>query len=851
MAKLTGLTAEAARKGLEKYGANELATSRRFVRLKMLARQFSSVVVWILIFAAGLSWFIHEMINFWVILATIAFMVGMGFLQEYKAERAMEALKKIVQLTTRVIRDGRLMTINVKEVVPEDILSLEMGDKIPADAEVMEEIALKTDEAILTGESLPVKKTVGETIFSGTQIVYGKCFAKVTATGMKTELGKIATMIQAEQETTPLQKRMDKVSKTIAQIALAAAVIIFIIGLIKGAETTHMFMVAMALAVAAVPEGLPIAMTLALSFGARKMAEKNAVLRRMMAVETLGSTTMICTDKTGTLTKSELTVQKMFVDREVISVTGVGYKPKGEFGSDSAKKIDPARFSGLFRAAMLCNNSNLTEKEGVFEPVGDPTEVALITLAEKAGFKKDSFEKQFPRTQEILFTSSRKMMTTIHKHGGVYLVCSKGAPEEILSRCNLTEKEKEAILAVNGQFARKALRVIAIATKTIEDNDVSMENAEKGLTFLGLVGMIDPPRPEVTEAIRTCHKAGIEVMMITGDNEQTAIAIAEQIGLIKKGENKAMTGKTLDGLTDVELAEAVKSIRIFARTHSEHKLRIISALKKSGHIVAMTGDGVNDAPALKKADIGIAMGIKGTDVARESADMILQDDNFATIVEAVKEGRRIYENIEKFTSYMISRNFTEVSLVFLGVLFFKFDMLPLVALQILFINMFDDEMPAIGLGLDVAYGDLMARPPRPPQEAILNRRNSFTVFSMATLMALLAFGVFIFDNPLTDVTHARTMAFATCVAMIFFNTYNFRSLRESIFKVGILNNRFLLFAIPCIAAVTGLIIYHPLGQKIFSVVPLTSNQLLICLVAASMTMVYMETLKWFRKKEAA
>ncbi len=856
--KIIGLTSEQAVKALEKFGLNEIRVKRKFTVLKVFLRQFVDVIVWILIVASLISYGIGEVINFWVINFIIVFVILMGFIQEYKAERAMEALRQIVRPKTTVIRDGRLMIIDAKDVVPEDILSLEVGDRVPADAELIHSTGVEVDESMLTGESISVHRENGDLIYAGTQIVSGRCQARITATGMKTKLGDIATMIQEVEEPTPLQKRMSRLGKLLAMIAITASVMILIIGIIRGASMAEMLIVALALAVASVPEGLPLTMTIALSFGMYKMAKKNAIMRRMMAVETLGSTTVICTDKTGTLTKNEMTVQKLFVNNQIISITGVGYKPKGIFQLNDKEIKSFSKWNEIFKAGVLCNNSDLFESDHNFwEPIGDPTEVALITLGRKAGFKKENLEEKLKRVEEILFSSSRKMMTTIHKSEGGFVIYNKGAPEEILERCShqllngkhhkLTSKDKDAILKQNHNFARKGLRVLALATKMYDTKKIPTKDIEKDLIFLGLVAMRDPARPEVKEALETCKRAGIKVMMITGDNEHTAISIARQIGLIAGGEAKAMTGKAIDELSDKELRQKLREIKIFARTKPEHKLRIVSLLKKDGEIVAMTGDGVNDAPALKKADIGIAMGVKGTDVTKEAADMVLQDDNFVTIVGAVKEGRRIYQNIEKFSSYLISRNFTEVILIFLGILLFDFKLLPLLALQILFINAFDEQMPAIGLGLDKAHGDLMSRPPRPPDEAVMNRWNAFIVFSIAIFSALIALIVFITQDPVTNIEMARTMVFTTIVIMVIVGTYNFRSLRESIAVTGVFNNRFLMTAVLLILGITLFVMYQPTTQAIFELVPLKLTDWLICIGAASLNLVYMEMVKYFRR----
>ncbi|MFH1012757.1 MAG: HAD-IC family P-type ATPase, partial [Candidatus Peregrinibacteria bacterium] len=621
--KIVGLTSDRAKKALEKHGPNELKEKRKMTAFKVFFRQFTNVIVWILIVATLISYGVGETINFWVINTIIGFVICMGFLQEFKAERAMEVLRKIVRPQTNVIRDERLMTIDAKEVVPEDILALEMGSRVPADARLVHSTNAEVDESMLTGESAPVHKKKGDLIYAGTQLVNGRCQAQVVATGMKTKLGKIAQMIQETQEITPLQKRMGHLGKFLAVIALSASMLILILGIARGASRMEMLMVALALAVAAVPEGLPLTMTLALSHGMHKMAKKNAIVRRMTAVETLGSTTVICTDKTGTLTKNEMTVQKLYIDNGIISVTGVGYRPNGTFKQDD-EIVDITPWKTFFKAGVLCNNSDIFKAgPNNWVPIGDPTEVAFITLGAKANLNKKELDEAHRRVEEIMFTSERKMMTTIHKDRKGYTIYSKGAPEEILKRCThqlvkgelrkLSPEDREKILKQNRDFAGKALRVLALATKTYDTKKTPTKNMEKGLAFLGLAAMRDPYRPEAKEALEKCKRAGIRTIMITGDNEDTAVSIAKQIGLTN-GKEEAMTGKAIDKLNNEQLRQKLKRVSIFARTQPEHKLRIVTLLKEEGEVVAMTGDGINDAPALKKADIGIAMGIKGTDV---------------------------------------------------------------------------------------------------------------------------------------------------------------------------------------------------------------------------------------------
>ncbi|HJH31076.1 MAG TPA: cation-translocating P-type ATPase [Methanosarcinaceae archaeon] len=869
-----GLSSEDASNRLEKYGPNELEEKQKITPLKVLLNQFANFIVWVLFAAAIISLLIGETINFWVISSIIAFVIILGFVQEYRAEKAMEALKRIVEPTTRVLRTGRRKEILTKDVVPGDILLLETGDSIPADAKIFDIIGLKVDEAALTGESGAVEKNESDMVFAGTQIVHGKCKAVVTATGMQTRLGQIAGMIQEVEEKTPLQIKITDLSKSLAIIALIACSITFAFGLLKGAPLGGMLIIALALAVAAVPEGLPFTLTLTLAYGMHKMAKQNALIRKMLGVETLGSTTVICTDKTGTLTKNEMTIEKIYVDEIFYDITGVGYEPIGDFSIDGAK-IDVTKHENLgmlLKAATLCNNAGFegnVEKQEKWKPIGDPTEISLVVAAAKADLWQDDLKNDYRMIEEILFTSERKLMSTVHEKRGETskMVFSKGAPEFLLKKCSfirkgdkvdeLTKDEIARILETNHDLASSAYRVLGVAHKEMNGSQTP-ENIENDLIFLGLVAMIDPAREEVKKAIVTCKKAGIKVVMITGDNDATAKAIAENIGLFDGAEDfgnlqneklrrivadGVITGSELDSLDDEEFESVVEGICIYARMMPQQKVRIVKALQKKGHIVAMTGDGVNDAPALKKADIGIAMGIKGTDVAKESSTMVLQDDNFATIVDAVKQGRAIYANIEKFTCYLISRNFTEIILILLGIILLGFDFLPLLALQILFINMFDEVMPAIGLGLDPASEGIMDQKPRDPYEKILKKRNVILIVSIATVMGLAAFMVFVLDNPTTEIEKARTLTFATIVSMILFIPFAFRSLEDSILKVGLFTNKLLIAGVFGTFLLTLGVMYIPFFYDIFDLTPLSVMDWVIPLSVAFAAMVFAEVIK--------
>ncbi len=868
-----GLANEEAKKRIEMYGPNQLEEKNRVTPFKVFIRQLANVIVWVLAAAAIIALVADEVINFWAIIGIILFVILMGFLQEYRAEKAMEALKKFVQPIIRVRREGTLKEIPSKDVVPGDILVLESGDMIPADALVIEMIGLRVEEAALTGESVPVNKEKDEMIFAGTQIVHGKCSALVVSTGMKTKLGEIAGLVQQEEETTPLQEKITKLARTLAAIALIASLVTLVTGLFKGAPVTDMLLIAIALAVAAVPEGLPLTMTITLANGMRHMAQHNAIVRKMLGVETLGSTTVICTDKTGTLTRNEMTVRKIVLPGSELDVTGMGYEPKGELlnGNTPVDIENEKGLEMLLRAGALCNNAALEELNKEWKGIGDPTEIALLVAAAKTGIWKRKLDDELPRLQEVIFTSERKMMSTLHNIKEQKMTFTKGAPEMVLERCTriydpsgvraLTEHDREEMLEKNHELAQKTYRVLALAYRPLSEKG---DELEKDMIFLGLVAMLDPPREEAKKAIETCHRAGIKVVMITGDNQETAKAIAMEIGLsdgivpldsITDGkirrilEDGAITGSELDELNDEEFSSVVENVRIYARARPEQKLRIVKALQDRGHVVAMTGDGVNDAPALRKADIGIAMGIKGTDVSREASVMVLQDDNFATIVEAVKMGRGIYANIEKFTTYLVSRNFTEMMLIIITVALLGFEYIPLLALQILFINMFNEVVPAISLGLDPVRDNIMDKRPRDPKEEILGRKNLVLVISTALTMSIVSFVVFLLADPFTDVQKARTLTFVTIVTMALFVPNAFRSLEESAIKMGLFSNRPMLIGMLITSLLILSVVYIPLFQLVFELTPLTVMDWTLPIGAAFSTLLIVEGIKFVVRRK--
>ena len=891
-----GLSQKEAEERLKKYGYNELAEKKRRTALQMFLSQFKDVFILLLIFAAifsiGVGYFesLHDpSIGFLesytdaiTIIVIVIMCVIAGFVQEFRAEKALEALKKLAAPKARVIRDGKIAVIPAREVVPGDVLALEAGDRVPADARIIEAIELRANEAVLTGESTPVNKQVTvvepsaplserrNMVFSATHIVYGRGKAVVVATGMKTEFGKIAKMVQeAEEEKTPLEKKLDSFASKIAKIVIAVCAIIFALEAFEVAMQGQFeingfiqaFMSSIALAISAVPEGLPAIVTITLALGARELARRNAIIRKLAAAETLGAVTVICSDKTGTLTKGEMTVRRVYVDNKIYEVTGVGYKPKGEFIL-RGEKIEPEKEEALIyllKIGALCNNALIVKEKEKWEVIGDPTEAALIVAAEKAGLKYKTLEKNYPRIGEIPFTSERKCMTTIHlTPEKKKIALLKGAPEVVLEKCTyildngkikkLTEKKRKEILKINEEMAKEALRILGMAYKELpKKTEKYSEEIEKDMIFIGLEGMMDPPREEAIEANKKCQKAGIKTVMITGDHKLTAVAIAKEIGIFKEGDI-VLTGKELESLDEKEFEEIVEKVTVYARVSPEHKLKIVRALKAKGHIVAMTGDGVNDAPAVKTADIGVAMGITGTDVTKEASSLILTDDNFATIVRAVEYGRVIYDNIRKYARFLIACNFDELLVIgtfaILGGIFGE-EMfpLPLLPAMILWINLVTDGGPAIALATDPPEEDVMERPPRKPEEGILHGMIAFIIASFL-LQAAGTFLVFALESYVwpahgfgTEATlnEARTAAFVQAAMFELFVVWNCRSEKRSVWRLGRKNfsNKFFVVAVLASIALTLGICYIPITQRMFHIVPLTPIDLLYVVGVAS------------------
>jgi len=850
-----GLLESEASERIKKYGPNEIKEGKKISPWQIFFNQFKSTVIWILIIAIVISAFLKEYIDAIVVLVIIILIAVLGFVQEYRAERAIEALKKLASLKATVLRDNQKKEIDSRELVPGDIIILETGDKVPADARLIEVFNLQAQEAALTGESQPVKKhidileekiAIGDRknmVFSGTIIVSGRAKAAITGTGMQTEIGKIAKMIEdVKPEPTPLQKKMDRLGKLLGKVVIAIAVVIFVVGLLFHEKPPlEMMKFAAAVAVAAIPEALAGIVTIALSIGTKRMLKRNALVRNLPSVETLGSTTVICTDKTGTLTANEMTVKRLFVSGKIIEVTGAGYDPKGQF----LYKNKPVRIEEielLLRIGSLNNNADLKESS----IIGDPTEGALIVSAAKAGLIKDDLEMEFPRINEIEFTSERKMMTTIHNHHGEKISYAKGAPEIILKSCSyiyingkpkkLTEEMKKEIMEVTGEFADGALRVLGFACKSI----VTDKDPEKGLTFVGLQAMMDPAREEVKIAVEKCRKAGIKVIMITGDHEVTAKAVAKEIGLV----GKAVTGQQLDSIKNLE--EWVEDIAIFARVNPEHKIRIVDALKKKGHVVAMTGDGVNDAPALKRADIGIAMGITGTDVSKEASSMILLDDNFASIVNAIEEGRGVYDNIRKYIGFLLSGNIGEVLIVFLGIMFGL--PLTLTATQILLINLVTDGLPALALSADPFEPNAMSRKPRKQNEPIFKGLNPFLIYyPIAQVTVALSMFSYIFFTE-GNIAKAQTAVFVTIGMFELYQSIASRSTIYPVWKVGPFKNKLLLLAFLSSFAFIAVSIFIPSFGRHLDMVPLPASLFLFIVAISSLGAIIIETCKYFKTR---
>jgi len=880
----TGLTQEEANRRFAQFGPNELLEKEKLSPWKILFEQFKSILIIILLIAIVLSAIVDDIKESIVIAIIVMMASGLGFLQEYRAERTIEALKRLAAPMASVLRDGREKEIPARELVPGDVLILRTGNKVPADARLLEVFNLKVDEASLTGESIPVEKTLEplppEThaadrrnmVFMGTTVVYGRGKAVVTATGMSTEFGQIAGLLQqVKSEPTPLQVNLDRMGRWLGLGAVALCIILAGLGLIRGHGLLEMLIWGVSLAVAAVPEALPAVVVIGLAIGVRRMARRNALIRKLSAVETLGCTTFICSDKTGTMTQDQMTVRRIYVNGEMMEVTGVGYEPVGQFRLNH-RPILPENYPSLLKLlhiGSLCNDTSLYCEENKWQIKGDPTEGALIVLAAKAGLWADELNQKFPRLAEIPFTSERKRMTTIHKTPEGKIACSKGAPEIVLASCRyylqdgeekpLTEEAKEKIISIAHEMAAGALRVLALAYKKLSLDPSSPEffnfqpaSVEQDMVFVGLAGMIDPPREEAKEAVKRCYEAGIKSVMITGDHKLTAVAVARELGILQDG--LVVTGNELDHLSEAELDAIIEKIEVYARVSPTHKLKVVEALAKRGHVVAMTGDGINDAPALKKADIGVAMGITGTDVTKEAADMVLLDDNFASIVAAVEEGRAVFSNIKKYLMYLLSSNIGEILVMAVAIIFgpligLPYGAIPLVAIQILFVNLVTDGLPAIALAVDPPDSDIMKQKPRPRNQGIFTRPVLCLIFVGGIWLSLVNVGLFkwALDSG-RSMIEAQGLCFVSVILIQFFNAYNFRSDKDSIFKIGLFSNKWLNLSILGEILLLLIIIYWPSLHEPFRTFSLTAADWLRVIILASTILPVIELTKCLLRK---
>ncbi len=865
-----GLTTQEAQERLIQFGPNELKKKKGKSPLKLLLGQFTDILMIILLIATGLSFAVGEVTDAAIILAIVIASATLGFTQEYRSEKAVEALKKMTAPTASALRDGKEVRIPATQLVPGDIIFLYTGDKVPADARLLEAFTMKTDEASLTGESSPVNKSSSELpeqtqlndrrniVYTGTVVVYGRGKAVVTTSGMNTEFGKIAQMVQASpQEQTPLEKRLSGVGKWIGILALIVAVGVGVVGIVvEQRPILDMVLWAISLAVAAVPEALPAIVTGALAIGMYRMAKVSAIVKRLPAVETLGSTSVICSDKTGTMTKGEMTVRTIYVSEQTIKVTGIGYVPEGEFQVEDNKVTPDEDLKTLLKVAVLCNDSALEQDTQTSKWIirGDPTEGALVVASQKAGISKGDLEEEEPRVFEVPFSSERKRMTTIHTSQGKRIAYMKGAPEMVLERCSkillegkvqpFSRESKTKHFKVTEALALQALRNLAFAYKELPSGTGEFnEEMEEDFVFVGIMSMIDPPRPEVKDAIEICKKAGIRVVMITGDHKLTATAVGKELKLFDEKDSAScvLTGQELEQMTDEQLSEVVENVVIYARVAPEHKVRIVKAWKAKNQVVAMTGDGVNDAPALKMSDIGIAMGISGTEVTKEAADMVLADDNFASIVKAVREGREIFDNIKKYLTYLLQCNIMEILVMFVAVVSVPYlasvfspglstteagklsisnAAIALTAVQILWMNLVTDGLPAIALGVDPGDPDLMERKPRRPNESVFSKDVKVYLSTIPILMTALLLVAFFSHMPWLSefrLLEARTQLLTAMITMELVVALSVRSLKYPVYKVGPFKNKWLWYAILSSFALQLVILYVPSLQSLFDV----------------------------------
>lgn len=842
-----GLTSGMVKERIEKHGYNEFREKKGKSTFQRFIEQFKDALIVILIIAAIISAALGEVADAGIIIVVIVLNAILGVVQENKAEQSLKALKKMAAPMANVIRDGTAMEIPSRELVPGDLILLDAGKYVPADIRLIESANLKIEESSLTGESVPVEKSkeiidekevsIGDRInmaFMSSMVTYGRGKGIVVGTGMNTEIGKIADMISnVQEEVTPLQKKLADVGKLLGIASLVICAVMFIVGVAEGRHIFEMFMTAVSLAVAAIPEGLPAVVTIVLAVGVQKMIKRNAIVRKLPAVETLGCATVICSDKTGTLTQNKMTVKKIF--------TVNGY---ADDIIDAKKALE---------ISCLCNDTQIAEENGEIKTIGDPTETALVDIALKSGIDKRELEKHYIRVDEIPFDSDRKLMTTINKNNDIYTVNIKGAPDVMLNKIKfvydgdsiraITEQDIQKIKQGNEEMAREALRVLAVGFKEIDHID--KESAEEDIVFAGLVGMIDPPREEAKEAVKLCKTAGIKPVMITGDHKATAVAIASELGILKD-ETESVSGVDLENMSQQQLINSIEKYSVYARVSPEHKVRIVDAWKSKGHIVAMTGDGVNDAPALKNANIGCAMGITGTDVAKEAADMILTDDNFATIVSAVEEGRTIFSNIRKSITYLLSCNIGEIMTLFVATMLGWAE--PLLPIHILWVNLVTDSLPALALGMEKSEEGIMNLPPRNPDKSLFADGLGAKILLEGIFIGIITLIAYLYGLKESEIT-ARTMAFFTLSISQLVHSYNVRYERKSVLFNKVFSNKYLNGAFLSALLIQCIVLTTPLTRKIFKVTLLNPQDILVVAACAISPLIIVELFKLIKKEK--
>ena len=871
-----GLTPEEAAGRLKSHGPNELAEKKGRGPLLIFLDQFKGLLIWVLVAAALVSGFLKEWVDALAILAIVVLNAVLGLAQEFRAEKSLAALKKMSAPLAKVIRSGVLSVIPARELVPGDLVELEAGDHVPADGRVVSHTAgFMVQEASLTGESIPVPKTsavldqpelqVGERknlLHLGTSVVSGKGRALVARTGMQTEIGRIAGLIQEiKKETTPLQKKLEEFGRLLILVCFVLVGLVFAVELLRGGKLFDMFLTSVSLAVAAIPEGLPAVVTIALALGVQRMVRRHVLIRKLASVETLGCATVICSDKTGTITQNEMTVRAVWTVGHEFKVTGVGYEPSGDFMLGD-RAVNPRDFPDLVKTlsiGVLCNNAHLLHEDGRLTTTGDPTEIALLTAAAKAGVDRENEESVFELVEEVPFDSDRKKMSAVRKAEDGYYAFSKGAPDVLLADCThiyengrerpIEEEDRRRVHEATDRLSGQALRVLGTAFRVFEDRpgELTPEAVESGLTFVGLVAMIDPPRPEVKAAVEKCRRSGIRAVMITGDHKNTAVAVARESGFFELAVG-VVSGEELDRLPDEELDRVVADTSVYARVSPEHKLRVVRSWRRRGGVVAMTGDGVNDAPAVKEADIGVAMGITGTDVTKEVSDMVITDDNFASIVAAVEEGRGIYDNIRKFIHYLLSCNIGEILVMFVSAL--AGFPVPLLPIQILWVNLITDGLPALALGVDPVDANIMDRPPRKAGEPVVSKTRAGLILWQGLLVAACTLAAFLFVLlwEKEGLERARTVALATLTCSQLFHAFNCRSMKKSLFKIGLFTNVKLFYATGLSFVLQLGIIFIPFLQPVFKTRPLSFVDVGVIFAFSSLPFWGMEAVKVVNRK---